>query len=130
MGGGGSGFFCWSCEDGGDEGFADVGVGDEVEVALAVAGFDVFESVPFFGHGEERFREEMELVGVHAELAGAGAEEVAIDAVVGIGDGVFADVDLEALAILEEVREAGLAHAADGEDASGDARGVESKRWP
>ena len=66
------------------------------------------------------------------ELAGAGAEEVAADAdviaeveelVEGEGvlaDVVFADVDLEALAALLELREAGLALNADGHDASGD----------
>ena len=69
---------------------------------------------------------------VDGELAGAGAEEVAVDADVvaeveefverkgEFADGVFADVDLEALTALLELGEAGLALGADGHDAAGD----------
>ena len=69
---------------------------------------------------------------VDGELAGAGAEEVAADADVVaeveelvegedvFADVVFADVDLEALAVLLELREAGFALDADGHDAAGD----------
>ncbi len=69
---------------------------------------------------------------VDGELAGAGAEEMAADADVvaeveelvereGVfADVVLADVDLEALAALLELREAGFALDADGHDASGD----------
>ncbi len=75
----------------------------------------------------------VELFDVDGELAGAGAEEVAADAdvvaeveelVEGEGvlaDVVLADVDLQALAALLELGEAGLALDADGHDASGDA---------
>ena len=67
-----------------------------------------------------------------AELAGAGAEEVALDADVVadveqlvelpklVSDGIFLDVDLELFAGLLQVGEAGLAHEADGHEASGD----------
>jgi hypothetical protein len=69
---------------------------------------------------------------VDGELAGAGAEEMAANADVVAeveelveGEGVFADVvlanvDLEALAALLELREAGFALNADGHDAAGD----------
>jgi len=69
---------------------------------------------------------------VEGELAGAGAHEVAADADVVaeveelvereevFADVVFADVDLEALAVLLEGGEAGFALDADGHDAAGD----------
>ena len=72
------------------------------------------------------------LADVDGEFAGAGAEEVAANADVVaeveelveregvLADVVLADVDLEALAALLELREAGLALDADGHDAAGD----------
>ncbi len=69
---------------------------------------------------------------VEGELAGAGAHEEAADADVVaeveelvegeevLADVVLADVDLEALAALLELREAGLALDADGHDAAGE----------
>jgi hypothetical protein len=69
---------------------------------------------------------------VEGELAGAGAHEVAADAdvvaeveelVEGEGvfaDVIFADVDLEALAVLLDLGEAGFALDADSHDAAGD----------
>src|ERR1700721_765317 len=93
----------------------------------------------FIGQGEHGLGEEGEggffrgaLADVDGQLAGAGAEEVAADADVvaeveefvegegGVADVVLADVDLEALAALLELREAGLALDADGHDASGE----------
>ena len=62
------------------EDLADLGIGDQVEIALAVAGLHVFQAVPFLRHGEQRLREELELLDVHAQLAGARAEEVALHA--------------------------------------------------
>jgi len=70
--------------------------------------------------------------GVEGEFAGAGAHKVAADADVVakveklveveeiFTDVVFADVDLEALAVLLDLGEAGFALDADGHDASGD----------
>src|ERR1700734_440855 len=70
--------------------------------------------------------------GVEGELAGAGAHEVAADADVVteveelveveevFADVVFADVDLEALAVLLDLGEAGFTLDADGHDAAGD----------
>ena len=117
----------------GDEDLAHVRVGDEIEIALAIADLHVFQAVPLFGHGEQRLREELELLGVDAQFARAGAEQVALHAddvadiehleklEIALADGVFLDVKLQALAILLEVREAGLAHVADGHQASGNA---------
>ena len=68
-----------------------------------------------------------------AEFAGAGAEQVAFDAddvadveqlierIVALRDRILAYVDLQAFAVLHQVHEAGLAHAANGENAAGEA---------
>ena len=65
---------------------------------------------------EQRLGEEVELLDVHAELAGAGAEQVALDAddvadveqlvelEFALGDVILAHVDLEALAVLHQVQ--------------------------
>ena len=69
---------------------------------------------------------------VHAQLAGPGAEQVAfhaddvadieqlVERVVLFADRVLANVNLQPLAVLHQMREAGLAHAANGQDAAGD----------
>ncbi len=137
---------CWRCDRWWRGGFGGVaGVDEEVYVALAVAEFGVFEAVVLVGQGQHGLGEEGEGsvacgggADVDGELAGAGAEEVAADADVVAeveelveGEGVFtllggaayvvlADVDLEALAALLELREAGFALGADGHDAAGD----------
>ena len=89
--------------------------------------------MPFFGQVQQDFREKRKLLGVHAQLAGSGAEQVAFDAddiaeiehlvelVFVLGNRVLADVHLQSLAGLHQVHESGLAHAADGLDAAGDA---------
>ena len=78
-------------------------------------------------------REEFQLLGVDAQLAGAGAEQVAFHAddvaeveqleerVIALAHGVLLDVDLQALAVLLQVGEAGLAHVAQRHQASGNA---------
>ena len=116
-----------------DEDFADVGVRDQVEISLAISRLHVFEAVPLFRHGEQRLAEELQLFGVNAEFAGARAEQVAFDAQdvadveqleegeIVLADGIFLDVDLEALAVLLHVRETGLAHVTERHEASGDA---------
>ncbi len=114
------------------------GVHEEVDVALAVAELGVFQAVVLVGQGEHGLGEEGEGGAVvdggdvDGELAGAGAEEEAADADVVaeveefvegegvVADVVLADVDLEALAALLELGEAGFALDADGHDAAGD----------
>jgi hypothetical protein len=116
-----------------EEDFAHFGVRDQIQVALAVARFHVFQAMPFLGHGEQRLREVLQMFDVHAQFAGAGAEQVAfhaddvaqidqlVDGEIALGKGVLLDVDLQALAILRQMREPGLAHAAQGLHAPGDA---------
>ena len=70
---------------------------------------------------------------VNAQFVGPGAEQVAfhadqvaqieqlVERVFLFADRIFAHIDLKLLAILHQVREAGLAHAANGHDAACDA---------
>ena len=113
--------------------FCDSGIRDQIQVALAVADLDVFEAVPFFRQAQENLRKEGEFLRVDAQLAGARAEQIAFDAhdvadveqlverILALIDGVAAHIDLEPLAALHQVEEAGLAHAPHGLNASGDA---------
>ena len=64
----------------GDEGLADIGIGDQVQIALAVPGLDVLQAVPLLRHGEQDLGKEVELLGVDAQFAGAGAEQIAFGA--------------------------------------------------
>ena len=111
---------------GGDFGFGEgARVDDEVYVALAVAEFDVFEAVVLVGQREHGLGEEGEVRDVDGELAGARAEEMAADADVVaeieelveretlLADGVKADVNLQALALLLEGGKAGFALSSD-----------------
>ena len=116
-----------------DEDFADLGVHVHVDVAAAVAQLDVGEAVPLLGQGQQILGEESQLFDVDAELSGAGAEEVALgaDEVAEVeqlvesetffADVVEAHVELEALAVLLDMGEAGLALAADRHQAAGNA---------
>ncbi len=109
------------------------GLAIEVEIALAIARLHVFQAMPLFGHGEQRLGKELQLFGVDAQFAGAGAEEVAVHAddvadieqleelIIALAHGVLLHVDLQTLAVLLEVGEAGLAHVAQGHEAAGDA---------
>jgi hypothetical protein len=115
------------------------GVHEEVDVALPVAELGVFEAVVLVrqrkhGFGEKgECRKIIKAADVDCEFAGAGAEEMAADADVvaeieqlveseGVfSDVILADVDLEALATLLKLREAGLALDADRHDATCDA---------
>ncbi len=114
-----------------DEHLAHFRVGDQVQVALAVAGFHVLQAVPLFGHRKQRLGKELQLLGVDAQLAGAGPEQVALHAddvadiqhleelEIALADRIFLHVNLQPLAVLLEVREARLAHVANSHHASG-----------
>ena len=55
-------------------------VDHQIEVALAVADFDVGEAVPFLRQRQERLRQELQSLGVDGQLASLGPEEVPRDA--------------------------------------------------
>jgi hypothetical protein len=91
--------------------------------------------VKLLRHREKVLGEEGEVLDVDTEFAGAGAEEISFDADVVadveelvefpelIADGILLDVDLKFLAALLKMREAGFAHQADGDEASGNGYG-------
>ena len=105
-----------------------VGIGDQVQVPLAVAQLLVLEAMPLLGQGQQGLGEELQLQHAHAQLAGLGAHQRP-----GHGDEVaqiqelqdfpgllvqvvLPEVGLELLAVLGEVDEHALAHLPDGDD--------------
>ena len=111
----------------------DVRVDDEVDVALAVAGLDVHEPVPFLGQRPERLGEQPDVVGLDGEFARPRAERPAADAdhvaeierpveLEGrLAQAVAARVDLDASRAVLEVEEPRLAEVAQADDAPRDA---------
>ena len=117
------------------EDLAHLGIGDQVEVALAVAHFDVAEPVPLFRQRMQRLGQQFPLQHLDRLLAGARGEEFALEAdeIAEIhrlesGEGfvaqrVLLDVDLELVRAVLQVGEHALAHLAHGHHAAGDAHG-------
>ena len=111
-----------------------LGVRDEVEIALPIAGLDVGEAVPLLGQRSERLGEQRELVGEHGELAGARAQQRAGDAELVAEIEQFEDRtrrlrqlvaphhDLQLGAAVVQVEEPGLALLAQGAHAAGNAQ--------
>jgi hypothetical protein len=89
--------------------------------------------VPLLRHGEQRLGKELQPLRMNAQLARARAEQVAFypndvadihqfeELEIALAHGVFLYVDLQPLAVLLQVREAGLAHVAQGHQAPGNA---------
>ena len=114
------------------KGLAHLGVDDQVEVALAVAGLDVGQAVPLFRQRLQGLGEQPQAVGAQRQLAGLGAERhpAGGDDVAEIeffelfevlfADQVAADVDLHPPAAVLELDEGGLAEIAAGHDPAGD----------
>ena len=113
----------------------DLLAGEEVDLAVAVAGLDVGEAVVLVGRRAQRLGEQLEPRELQGELARAGLHDRPVDAdqvaeveVEQAREGVVAeDVDprhqLHAPRAVDEVEERGLALAAAGGEAAGDARG-------
>ena len=109
---------------------ARIGVHDQIEVALAVAGFDVGEPVPLLGKRDEALREKLEAGRVDRQLIRAGAEEASFDAdevteieqFVGLeivlGEGVLADVDLDLRPAIGDDQKVRLPEGPDRQDAA------------
>jgi hypothetical protein len=116
-----------------EEDLADLRIGDQIQVTLPVTRFHIFQAVPFLGHGEQCLGQIFEALHVYAQLTGARAEQVAfhadnvaqvealVDGEIALGDSVLLDVNLEALAVLRQMREARLTHTAQSLHAPGDA---------
>ena len=109
---------------------ARVGVDDQIEVALAIADFDVLQAVPLLRQRQQALGEELQLRRPDGELAGFRAEQPSLHAdpvaeieqleqlEVALRERVLAEVDLDARLSVREHEEVRLAEAADGEDAS------------
>ena len=110
-----------------------VGIGDQVEVALTVARFDVLQTVPFLGHRQNCFGQKLQLLRTHRQLAGSRAEhrtlnadnvarvQLLVDGELCFAYGVLAHVDLQLDAPLLDMAKAGLALSSDGRQAAADA---------
>ena len=113
-----------------DEDFAAFEVGEQVDIALAVAQLHVGQAVKLLRQRQHGLGEKGQPLDMDRQLAGAGAEKVAggADVVAQVEEfverkallahRVQADVDLQALAALLQRGEAGLALRADGHDAA------------
>ena len=114
------------------EDFAHLGIDDQIEITLAVAGLDVGETVPLLGQRQERLGEEAqgggpqgELTGLGAKGGAAGADDIAdikpLEEIEGLlADVVAADVDLGTTAAVLHLNKGGLAEVAAGHDPPGD----------
>ncbi len=113
------------------EDLADLGVDNQVEIALAIAGFDVGQAVPLLRQRQQRLGQQLQRFGPQGELAGLGPEGYADDAdnVADVeltveSEGCFAelflgDVYLAATAAVLQLQEGRLAEVAAGHDPAG-----------
>ena len=114
-----------------DEGVLDLGVDDEVNIALTVAGLAVGQAVELLGQGKQALGEQGQLTDADGNLAHLGAEHFALDAdditdvqlfESGIGliaQQVALDKNLDVALLVAQMGKAGLAHDALGHHAAG-----------
>ena len=107
------------------------GIGDQVQIALAVTRLHILQAVPLLRHGKQRLREELEPLHVNAQLARARAEEIALHAddiadihqleevEIALGYRVLLHINLQAFAVLLQMREPGFTHVPQRHEASG-----------
>jgi len=106
---------------------ARVSIGHQVQVALAIASFDVAQAMPLFRHAPQRLGKHPHLAHVDGDLASVGAEQPALcpheiadvqipsEHIVGLfAEGLTAEIELEPTGAIRYVRETGLAHDAHG----------------
>src|ERR1700722_6147364 len=115
-----------------EENVAHLRIHHQIDIALAVAQFDVGQPVELFGQWQQVFAEEGDLLDMNREFAGARAKEISADPDVIaqveqlvqfetlLTPRVSLHINLQLLSVLLQVRESGLAHQADRHDASGD----------
>src|SRR6185437_15341495 len=116
-----------------DKNAPDLRIGDQIEIALPVSDFDILQSVPFFRHGKQSLRQEIQMLSMNAQFAGSGAKQITFHAndvakveklvkfIIFFGNAILPDINLKLLPVLRQVREAGLSHAANRLYSSGDA---------
>ncbi len=108
-----------------------VGIHDQIEIALPVAGLDILQAVPLLGQRQVALGQEHHAARPDAQLAGAGPEQVPFDAdviaeieqledlEVQFRQRVLANVDLHPLEAVGQPQEAGLAEVANRQDTAG-----------
>ena len=114
-----------------DEGVLDLGVNDQVNIALAVARLTVGQTVELLGQGQQALGEQCQLGDAHRNLAHLGAENLALDAddvtdvelfeggVGFLAQQVALDKDLDVTLLVAQMGKAGLAHNALGHHTAG-----------
>ena len=114
------------------ENIAHLGIHEQIDITLAISKFDVLQAMPLFGQGKQVLGEERNLFARARSVRWCECGKVALraDVIADIeqleqlklffADIVFLHVDLQALTILLEVHKSGLAHQANGHDASRD----------
>ncbi len=113
------------------EDFAHLGINDQVEITLPIAGLDISQTVPLFRQRQQRLGEETqgcrpqgEFTGLGTKRGAAGANDIAdIDALEELkgflADVVATDIDLGATAAVLQLNESGLAKITSGHDPAG-----------
>ena len=116
-----------------DEDLAHFRIHDQIEIALAVAQLFVLETMVLFGQRDDRFGDEIELLDVEGELAGASDERVAhrlddiahFDELLDLFEPLLAklilvEVDLYKTALVFDLRKGSFAHEAQEFDTAGE----------
>jgi hypothetical protein len=112
-------------------------VDDQIEVALAVADFDILQPMPLLGKGPETLGEKLDADRPDGELVGPGPEDASRhphevadieqreEREIPLRQGILPDVRLDTGAAVCQHQEIGLAEAPDGDDApAGDGLGT------
>ena len=107
-----------------DKGLLDLGVCDEVNIALTITHLGIGQAVELLGQGAKALGQQDDLLGTGAQLAGLGAEHLTLDAddvahvqllessVSVVAQLVTADVELDVALIVAQMGKACLAHDA------------------
>ena len=115
-----------------DEVPLDLGVDDEVDIALTVAGFLIGQTVELLRQRQKGFGQQRDVLGAHGHFAALGPEDLALDAdniadvilleavVVVLIHLVLAGVELDSAFLVLQIAERDLTHAALGHHAPGD----------
>ena len=118
-----------------DEVALDLGVHDQVDITLTIAGLLVGQAVELLGQRQQGFGQERDRLRAHGHFAALGAEDLALDAddiadvvfleavVRGLVHLILAGVELDAAGLVLQIAEGDLAHAALGHETARDGDG-------
>src|SRR5207248_2220095 len=86
----------------------------QIQISLTIAGLDIFQSMPLLRHREQRLRQKLNLIRMHAQLSRACAEQISfhpdnvaeihdlVKAKIAFADRVLLDIDLQPLAFQQQ----------------------------